>query len=153
MMTNTKWYCPASTSLSGPWPGNPAPEALHPSQPRHQEMGIIIDSQISMASQDNTVAATCSHTVKMLRKIFKWFSLDSSRSVRQAFFTSRLDYGNIPYTGTTTKLTNKCQAVQNSAANSYSISIHGHTSPSLTPHLEVHHFQSPHIHLRRHSTS
>ncbi|KAJ1217126.1 hypothetical protein NDU88_004721 [Pleurodeles waltl] len=81
-----------------------------------RNLGFILDSSLSMTRQVNAVSSSCFHTLRMLRKIFRWIPIETRKKVTQALVTSRLDYGNTLYAGTTAKLQKRLQQIQNASA-------------------------------------
>ncbi|KAJ1172021.1 hypothetical protein NDU88_003877 [Pleurodeles waltl] len=57
-----------------------------------------------MTQQVNAICSSCFNTLCMVRKIYKWIPAETRRTVTQAFVSSKLDYGNALYAGTTAKL-------------------------------------------------
>lgn len=96
------------------WPpalGNPPTPTDHA-----RNLGIILDSELKMDRQINSVSSSCFHTLRLLRKTFKWIPLEHRKTVTHALVTSRLDYGNALYAGINKNLTRKLQNIQNAAA-------------------------------------
>ncbi|XP_078533484.1 uncharacterized protein LOC144819505 [Lissotriton helveticus] len=81
-----------------------------------RNLGFILDSSLSMTRQVNAVSSSCFNILRMLRKIFWWIPTETRKTVTQALVTSRLDYGNALYAGTTTKLQKRLQRIQNASA-------------------------------------
>ncbi|KAJ1204464.1 hypothetical protein NDU88_008241 [Pleurodeles waltl] len=85
----------------------------------------------------------------MLRKIFRWIPADTRKTVTHALVTSRLDYGNTLYAGTTAKLQNRLQRIQNASArlilnvprNSH---ISAHLRHPLAPSQQKDHLSTSH---------
>ncbi|KAJ1140639.1 hypothetical protein NDU88_006988, partial [Pleurodeles waltl] len=82
--------------------------------------------------QVNAVSSSCFNILRMLRKIFRWIPTETRKTVTQALVTSRLDYGNTLYTGTTVKLQKRLQRIQNASARLIlDIPRHSHISGHL----------------------
>ncbi|KAJ1101580.1 hypothetical protein NDU88_006646 [Pleurodeles waltl] len=79
-------------------------------------LGFILDPLLTMTKQVNAVSSSCFLTLRMLRKIFRWIPADSRKTVTHALVTSRLDYGNTLYAGTTAELQKRLQRIQNASA-------------------------------------
>ncbi|KAJ1091975.1 hypothetical protein NDU88_005089 [Pleurodeles waltl] len=81
-----------------------------------RNLGIILDSALSMTQQVNAVSSSCYNTLRMPRKIFKWIPIETRKTVTHYLVSSQLDYGNALYAGTTAKLQTKMQHIQNASA-------------------------------------
>ncbi|KAJ1110543.1 hypothetical protein NDU88_007894 [Pleurodeles waltl] len=81
-----------------------------------RNLGFILDPLLTMTKQVNAVSSACFLTLRMLHKIFRWIPTDTRKTVTHALVTSRLDYGNTLYAGTTAKLQNRLQRIQNASA-------------------------------------
>lgn len=95
------------------WPSELGPTPTLKGHARN--LGIILDSKLSMKCQVNSVSSVCFHTLCMLCKFFMWLPISTRKTVTHALITSRLDYGNTLYTSTTTKLIQRLQMIQNAA--------------------------------------
>ena len=73
------------------------PVRLCPQPDRARNLGIILNSKLTMTSQVNSVSSFCIFILRMLCKIFKWLPQNCTRPKTQALVTSRLDYGNALY--------------------------------------------------------
>lgn len=69
----------------------------------------------------------------MLCKIFRRLPVNTRRTVTQAFFTSRMGYGNTLYVGITARLLKRLQTIQNTAARPI-LNLPGQTHSA--PHLK-----------------
>ena len=81
-----------------------------------KNLGITMDTLLTMGSHINTVTQSAYLQIKNLSKIRQYLTLDSAKTLTQALVISRIDYcnsllGNIPL-----RLSNKLQRVQNAAA-------------------------------------
>ena len=117
---------PTTTAWDDSW--WPSALGTAPSPTDHaRNLGIILDSSLSMARQVNAVSSSCFHTLRLLRKIFKWIPIDARRTVTQALVSSKLDYGNALYAGINKKLQTRLQRIQNAAARLFlDIPRHSH---------------------------
>ncbi|KAJ1156951.1 hypothetical protein NDU88_009667 [Pleurodeles waltl] len=79
-------------------------------------LGFILDSSLSMTQQVNAVSSSCFNTLRTIRKIYKWIPTETRRTVTQALVSSKLDYSNALYAGTTAKLQKRLQRIQNTSA-------------------------------------
>ncbi|KAJ1115749.1 hypothetical protein NDU88_003971 [Pleurodeles waltl] len=97
-----------------------------------RNLGFILDSSLSMTRQVSAVSSSCFNILRMLRKIFRWIPTETRKTVTQTLVTSRLDYGNTLYTGTTVKLQKRLQRIQNASARLIlDIPRHSHISRHL----------------------
>ncbi|KAJ1124556.1 hypothetical protein NDU88_003007 [Pleurodeles waltl] len=76
-----------------------------------RNLGFILDPLLTMTKQVNAVSSSCFLTLRMLRKIFRWIPADTRKTVTHALVTSRLDYSNTLYAGTTAKLQKRLQRI------------------------------------------
>ncbi|KAJ1191950.1 hypothetical protein NDU88_001263 [Pleurodeles waltl] len=81
-----------------------------------RNLGIILDSALNMTQQVNAVSSSCYNTLYMLCKIFKWIPVETRKTVTHALVSSRLDFSNALYAGTTAKLQKRMQRNQNASA-------------------------------------
>lgn len=56
-----------------------------------RNLGIILESKLSMKKEVNAVSSAYFHTLRMLRKIFRWFLVNTRKIVTQTPITSRLE--------------------------------------------------------------
>ncbi|KAJ1170019.1 hypothetical protein NDU88_001900 [Pleurodeles waltl] len=97
-----------------------------------RNLGFILDSLLLMTKQVNAVSSSCFNTLRMLRMIFRWIPAETRKTVTHALVTSRLDYGNTLYPGTTAKLQKRLQCIQNASARLIlDIPRHSHISAHL----------------------
>ncbi|KAJ1193120.1 hypothetical protein NDU88_002425 [Pleurodeles waltl] len=95
----------------------PTSRGSAPSPTTHaRNLGFILGSTLSMTQQVNAFSSSCYNTLRMLHKIFKWIPVETRKTVTHALVSSRLDYGNDPYAGTTTKIQTKLKRIQNASA-------------------------------------
>jgi hypothetical protein len=59
-----------------------------------RNLGVVMDSALCMRSQVNSIRRTCYFYLSWIRKIRKYLTLDSARSIVRALVLSRLDYCN-----------------------------------------------------------
>jgi len=84
-----------------------------PTVERVRDLGLVLDSQLTMYAHVNSV---CRSAYYQLRPVMCSLSADASRTVAQAFVSSRLDYCNSVMYGAANGLIKRLQAVQNAAA-------------------------------------
>ena len=81
-----------------------------------RNLGVLVDSQLSMSAQ---VAAVCRggyYQLRQLRPLKRCMSDDAIKTLTHAFISSRLDYCNVLYHGVAEGLLSRLQSVQNAAA-------------------------------------
>jgi len=80
-------------------------------------LGIIVDSQLSLTAQ--VVAVCCSgyYQLRQLRLFIRLMSSDAIKRLAQAFILCCLEYSNFMFCGIIDSLMNRLQSVQNVAAH------------------------------------
>ncbi len=81
-----------------------------------KNLGTHWDLHLQMEKQVNSVCKSCYYQLRILGKIRHYLSVDTCRTLVQAFVVSRLDYGNACLSGITEELMLKLEHVQNDAA-------------------------------------
>ena len=81
-----------------------------------RNLGVILDSSLTMVSQVNSVTKICYYHIKRISKIRKFLTQDAAKSLVHAHVTSRLDYCNSLLALLPAYVIEKLQRVQNSAA-------------------------------------
>jgi hypothetical protein len=81
-----------------------------------RNLGVVIDSQLSMSAQVSAVCRGCYYQLRQLRPLTKCMTKDAIKTLTHAFISSRLDYCNALYYGITDGLISRLQSVQNAAA-------------------------------------
>ncbi|KAJ1134553.1 hypothetical protein NDU88_001004 [Pleurodeles waltl] len=94
-----------------------------------RNLGVILDSTLSMTKQVSAVSSSCFNTLRM---IYRWIPTDTRRTVIQALVSSKLDYGNALYAGALTKLLKRMQRIQNASAH---LILNAPCHSHITPHL------------------
>lgn len=102
-----------------------------------KNLGIKMDSTLSMRSQVQSVAGSCFGLLRMLRKCLPLLPLDHRKTVVQALIISRLDYVNVLYLGLPEYLLNYLRVVQNAAARAVLL-LRPRTH--ISPHLKALHW-------------
>ncbi|XP_063069010.1 uncharacterized protein LOC134460561 [Engraulis encrasicolus] len=110
-----------------------------------RNLGVIIDSSLSFESHIKHLTKTAFFHLKTISRLRPSLTPTSAETLIHAFVTSRLDYCNALLTGLPTKLINRLQYIQNSAAR-----LLTHTRPwhHITPILYQLHWLP--IHSRIH---
>ena len=81
-----------------------------------RNLGVVIDSQLSMSAQVSAVCRNGYYQLRQLRPLTKCMTKDAIKTLTHAFISSRLDYCNALYYGITDGLMSRLQSVQNAAA-------------------------------------
>ena len=81
-----------------------------------RDLGVVIDSQLSMADHVASVCRSEYYHLRQIRPTLQSLSRDAAKTVVQAFISSRLDYCNSVLYGVTDNLVQRLQSVQNAAA-------------------------------------
>jgi len=81
-----------------------------------RDLGLVLDSQLTMCAYVNSVCRSAYYQLRQLRPVVCSLSADAARAVVQAFVSSRLYYCNSVMYGTADSLIQRLQAVQNAAA-------------------------------------
>uniref|UniRef100_A0A670ISF5 Reverse transcriptase domain-containing protein n=1 Tax=Podarcis muralis TaxID=64176 RepID=A0A670ISF5_PODMU len=79
-------------------------------------LGVILDSQLSMEAQVNSVSRVAVYQLHLVRRLRPYLPADCLARVVHALVISRLDYCNALYVGLPLKVTQKLQLIQNAAA-------------------------------------
>ena len=78
-------------------------------------MGVVIDSRLSLSEQVASVCRSGYYQLRQLRQAVRCSSMDATKTMAQAFITSRLDSCNALYNGISNELMRRLQSVQNAA--------------------------------------
>ena len=81
-----------------------------------RNLGVIQDSNLTMENQVSSITKTCYYHIRRIGKMRSNITSDACKTLVQATITSRLDYANALLYGIPSKLTDRLQMVQNSAA-------------------------------------
>ena len=81
-----------------------------------RDLGVVIDSQLSLASHVSVVSRSCYYQLRQLRSVVNLLSDGASKLLVHAFISSRLDYCNSLLYGIADGLLQKLQSIQNAAA-------------------------------------
>ena len=84
--------------------------------PTARNLGVIIDSHLSLEQQVNDVRKKCYYYLKWIKVIRPYISAYVAKVLVQALVIGRLDYCNALYIGLPKYLLQRLQAVQNAAA-------------------------------------
>uniref|UniRef100_A0A670J261 Reverse transcriptase domain-containing protein n=1 Tax=Podarcis muralis TaxID=64176 RepID=A0A670J261_PODMU len=81
-----------------------------------RSLGVILDSQLSMKAQVNSVSRAAAYQLYLVCRLRPYLPADCLARVVHALVISRLDYCNALYEGLPLKVTRKLQLMQNAAA-------------------------------------
>ena len=81
-----------------------------------KNLGVLIESDLKMKAQVNSVVKCCYRHLHVLRKMRSYLTTPALHTLVQAFVISRLDYANSLYFGIPEYLIDKLQRIQNMAA-------------------------------------
>jgi len=97
-----------------------------------RDLGVVIDSQLSLSAHVTAVCRSGYYQLRQLRQAVRSLSEDASKTLDQAFVSCRLGYCNSLFFGTSERLMNRLQSVQNAAARLVTgIRRSDHISPVL----------------------
>jgi hypothetical protein len=80
------------------------------------DLGVIVDSRLSMATYVSSVCRSCHFQLRQLRQVRGSLNTAALQMLVHAFISSRLDYCNSLLTGVAEGLLRQLQSVQNAAA-------------------------------------
>jgi len=80
------------------------------------DLGILLESEISMSSHIRKIVSTCFAVLRQLRSIRRSISRPVVQSLVTSLVLSRLDYGNATLAGIPQHLLRRLQSVLNAAA-------------------------------------
>ena len=80
------------------------------------DLGVTIDSQLSMTAHISSLCRSCFYQLRQLRAIRHSLTTDAARTLVQAFISSRLDYCNSLLYGIADCQLRRLQCIQNAAA-------------------------------------
>jgi len=107
-----------------------------PVQQSARDLGVVIDSRLSLSEQVASVCRSGYYQLRQLRQAVRCSSMDATKTIVQAFITSRLDSCNALYYGISDELMRRLQSVQNAAARLITGTRRGdHITPVL---LQLH---------------
>ena len=81
-----------------------------------RNLGVVVDSQLSMSAQVAAVCRSGYYQLRQLRPLKRCMTDEAIITMTHAFIGSRLDYCNALYYGITDGLLGRLQSVQNAAA-------------------------------------
>jgi len=81
-----------------------------------RDLGIIIDSKLTMESLTANMICSCFYQLRQLRSIRRSLTTDARRTLATAFVANRVDYCNAVLYGTSSAVTRQLKMVLNAAA-------------------------------------
>ncbi|XP_078020681.1 uncharacterized protein LOC144459834 [Epinephelus lanceolatus] len=96
-------------------------------------LGIIFDSQLKFDHHFNYITRTAFFHLKNIARLRPSLTYSAAETLIHAFITSRLDYCNIILYGSSSKVLNKLQHIQNTAAH---LLTHTRSREHITPVLQ-----------------
>ena len=95
-------------------------------------LGIVFDRELSLKPHINSVTKSCFYQLRQIRTIRRLLTADAAKALIHAFITSRIDYCNGIYVGSTDWVFSKLQSVMNAAARLITGSLRrDHITPVL----------------------
>ncbi|XP_029929809.1 LOW QUALITY PROTEIN: uncharacterized protein LOC115374818 [Myripristis murdjan] len=102
-----------------------------------RNLGVILDSNLSLEHHVNHITRTAFFHLKNIARLRPSLSFSAAEILIHAFITSRLDYCNSILYGSSSKVLNKLQYIQNSAARLFT---HTRSRDHITPVLQQLHW-------------
>ena len=97
-----------------------------------RDLGVIIDSKLTMESHTANVVRSCFYQLRQLRSIWRSLTTDARCTLATAFVANRVDYCNAVLYGTSTSVIRRLQVVLNAAARMVvGIGKYEHITPVL----------------------
>jgi len=81
-----------------------------------RDLGVIVDSQLTMSAHVKKLCQTCYYQLRQLRPIARSLTGDTAKTLVHSFIACRLDYCNSLLYGMSDALFKRLQSVQNAAA-------------------------------------
>jgi len=99
-------------------------------------LGVTLDSELTMQKHAGAVARSCFYQLRQLRSVRRILTRDAALTLVHAFVTSRVDYCNSVFAGSTEAVIKRLQAVLNAAARLISTKKRSdHITPVLRDEL------------------
>ena len=92
------------------------PNAVMPFSSVVNDLGVLLDSQLTMADHVAALSRSCFFYMRQLRSIKQALAPDATKTLIRVFISSRLDYCNSIFAGVSGQLLQKLQVIQNAAA-------------------------------------
>jgi len=81
-----------------------------------RNLGVLLDTTLSMNQQATAVCRSSYHQLRQIGQVRRYLTTETAKTLVNSLVTSRLDYCNSLLYGTSGRLINKLQKVQNCAA-------------------------------------
>jgi len=81
------------------------------------DLGVLLDSQLTMADHISALSRSCFFQLLQVRSIKQSLTLEATKTLVHAFVSSRLDYCNGVLAGVSGQLLHRLQVIQNAAAH------------------------------------
>ena len=107
-----------------------------------RNLGVVMDSELSMTAHVNNLVKVCSFHLRQLRLIRRSLDFDAAHALIRAFIHSRLDYCNSVLSGVPDYLLGRLQTVLNSSARLL-FQLPGRESVSIRMRNELHWLRFP----------
>ena len=97
-----------------------------------RDLGVTLDSELSMQRHVNKVASSCFHHIRRLKQVYRLLGRDVTMRLVSAFVLSRLDCCNAVLAGLPKSTTAPLQRAQNAAARPVTgLGLRDHVTPAL----------------------
>jgi len=101
-----------------------------------KNLGVTLDSELTMQVHASNVACSCFYQLKQLRSVRRTLTRDATLTLVHTFVSSRVDYCNSVFAGSTGSVINKLQSVLNAAARLIAVKKRSdHITPVLRDEL------------------
>ena len=81
-----------------------------------KNLGVIFDRELTLKPHLNSVSKACYYQLRQLRTIRRLLTNDAAKTMVHSFISSRVDYCNSIYVGSSNYVFSKLQSIMNSAA-------------------------------------
>ena len=101
-----------------------------------RNLGVYVDSELSMKDHISKLSKTCFFQLRQLRTIRRSLTSEATRLLLHSFVVSRLDYCNSLFTGLPLSAVGKIQRIQNAAARLFGgLKKHDHVTAIMKTEL------------------
>ncbi len=101
-----------------------------------RNLGVIFDSELSMAEHVSSITRSCFYQLRQLRFIRHSLTPDCAKMLVHAFISTKVDYCNSLLYGATAQVTRRLQAVMNAAARLIcDLGRYDHVTPAVRDEL------------------
>ena len=81
-----------------------------------KNLGVTLDARMTMAAHVNNISQSCFYQLRQLQSVRRSLTIESSKTLVHSFVSSRVDYCNSIFYGTSDVVLRKLQAILNAAA-------------------------------------